>query len=210
MAAQRNTATAEQETGAEGTRERLVAAAFGLFLENGYHGTSMRQIAQRAGIALGGIYNHFSSKEDLFVAVLSAHHPYIEIMPKMAAAQGDTVENLVRDAAGRMLKTLKERPDTLHLMFIEIVEFEGRHTVQLSTEIFPQLMDFAQRFIQAHGPLRPIPLPILIRAFVGLFFSYFMSEWIIGQEFPQELQPNAFEHFVDIYLHGILGSAERG
>ena len=69
---------------------------------------------------------------------------------------------------------------------------------------FPPLLEFAQRFAQARGPLRPIPLPILLRAFLGLFFSYFMTDLLIGSQFPPEFQRNAFEHFVNIYLHGIL------
>lgn len=48
------------------TRESILEGAYQLFLRQGYHGTSMRQIAEEAGIALGGIYNHFSGKEEIF------------------------------------------------------------------------------------------------------------------------------------------------
>jgi AcrR family transcriptional regulator len=44
------------------TKSEITHVAYRLFLEQGYHGTSMRQIAQKSGIALGGIYNHFESK----------------------------------------------------------------------------------------------------------------------------------------------------
>jgi hypothetical protein len=66
------------------------------------------------------------------------------------------------------------------------------------------MMEFAQRFTQASGPLRPIPLPILLRAFIGLFFSYFITEMLIGSQLPPEFKENAFDRFVDIYLNGIL------
>ena len=59
----------------ERTRQDILSAAHTLFLEQGYHGTSMRQIAYRAGIALGGIYNHFAGKEGIFTAVFEANHP---------------------------------------------------------------------------------------------------------------------------------------
>jgi hypothetical protein len=45
-------------------------------MEQGYHATSMRQIAERADLALGGIYNHFASKEDIFEAIIMDKHPY--------------------------------------------------------------------------------------------------------------------------------------
>lgn len=193
----------EGETKGERTRARVVRVARALFVERGYHGTSMRQIADAAGLALGGIYNHFSSKEDIFVAVTLAHNPYKDIVGALEAARGEQVEELVRSAAAGMLAALGRRPDGMHLLFIEIVEFGGQHLPQLFEEVAPEMMGFAQRLV-ARGDLRPIPLFTLIRAFVGFFFAYFITDWLIGGHFPPEMQEGAFDDFVDIYLHGVL------
>ena len=197
-------AFAPESTKGERTRTAIIDAAFDLFVRKGYHATSMRQIAEKAGLAPGGIYNHFGSKEDIFVAMLTERHPFLQVLPALQSAQGDTVEELVRDAGARMLRILGERHYVLNLMFVELVEFEGRHVPQLFEIFFPPLLEFAQRFAQARGPLRPIPLPILLRAFIGLFFSYFMTDLLVGSQLPPEFQQNAFEHFVNMYLHGIL------
>ena len=50
-------------------REHIMLAAAQLFVEHGYSGTSMRQIAERAGMLPGSVYHHFPAKEDLFVAI---------------------------------------------------------------------------------------------------------------------------------------------
>ncbi|MCE7861481.1 MAG: TetR/AcrR family transcriptional regulator, partial [Chloroflexi bacterium CFX2] len=65
-------ATKAKETPTKGevTRLAIEDAAVELFIEQGYHATSMRQIADRAGLALGGIYNHFASKEEIFEAIV--------------------------------------------------------------------------------------------------------------------------------------------
>lgn len=51
-------------------RRRILDASAELFVEQGYVGTSLRQIAGAAGIQPASVYHHFRSKEDLFVAVL--------------------------------------------------------------------------------------------------------------------------------------------
>ncbi len=51
-------------------RRRVLDAAAGLFVAQGYAGTTLRQIAAEAGIKAGSIYHHFDSKEVLFVSVL--------------------------------------------------------------------------------------------------------------------------------------------
>lgn len=50
---------------AEITREKILQSAFELFQERGYEETTMRDIASRARVALGGAYYYFKSKEDL-------------------------------------------------------------------------------------------------------------------------------------------------
>jgi AcrR family transcriptional regulator len=58
-----------RERQAEATRGELVAAARQLFTERGYAGTSIEDIVDRAGVARGALYHHFSGKDALFAAV---------------------------------------------------------------------------------------------------------------------------------------------
>jgi AcrR family transcriptional regulator len=188
----------------ERTQAEIIQAAYNLFVEQGFHGTSMRQIARRAGIALGGIYNHFPSKEEIFRAVLLQYHPFQLVLPSMNAAQGEDAGELVRDAAQRMVKILEDRPDFLNLMFIELVEFKTQHLAELFQLIFPRVMQFGRRLLAAQDELRPIPVPLMLRAFLGMFFSFFITEHLMADQMPPEMREQALEAFIDIYLHGIL------
>lgn len=51
-------------------RERILAIAIQEFAENGYRGTSLARIAERAELSQAGLLHHFKSKERLLVAVL--------------------------------------------------------------------------------------------------------------------------------------------
>jgi len=188
----------------ETTRDIVVQAAYQLIIEQGYHGTSMRQIAQKAGIALGGIYNHFSGKEDIFKAVVFDYHPYHEFMPAMFAAEGETVEALFRNAVRNLVPILQERQDIFNLMFIEMVEFNGRHVPEIFEKIYPPLLDFIQKLGQADGRLRNLAPSNLIRAFASLMLGYMITEQLLAKQFPPDSNVSALQEFVEIYLHGIL------
>jgi AcrR family transcriptional regulator len=196
--------TEEITTRGERTRAEILQAASSLFIQHGFHGTSMRQIAEQAGIALGGIYNHFSSKEDIFTAVVIEYHPLWEVFPMMNAAQGETVEEFVNNAAQLMVNQFGGRTDFLNLMFIELVEFHSQHFPQFSQMIYPQIKQFAERFRSERQELREIPLLTVARAFVGLFFSYVMTDIFIGKQLPAKDREKALGDFIDIYLKGIL------
>lgn len=57
---------------AEATRDLLISVARALFTERGYAATSIEDITQRAGVAKGALYHHFSGKDALFRAVYEA------------------------------------------------------------------------------------------------------------------------------------------
>jgi AcrR family transcriptional regulator len=59
-----------QQIAAEETQRVIVEAAARLFLECGYHGTSIGKIAQEAGVAVQTIYNSIGSKRDVLSRVL--------------------------------------------------------------------------------------------------------------------------------------------
>jgi AcrR family transcriptional regulator len=58
----------------EETAEAVLGAAEQLFAQQGLHGASMAQIAERAGVAVGTLYNHFKDRETLLVALLDQRH----------------------------------------------------------------------------------------------------------------------------------------
>jgi len=58
----------------EATRQRLLRAALELFTANGFRATTTPEIAERAGVAEGTIYRHFSGKEQLLNEVYRAAH----------------------------------------------------------------------------------------------------------------------------------------
>ncbi len=57
----------------------------------------------------------------------------------------------------------------------------------LFESFFPEIQPLMLRLLQASGNLRPIPLPILLRAFLGMFFSYYITEILVGRSLPAEM-----------------------
>lgn len=194
----------KEPTKGERTRQSILDSAYTLFIEQGYAATSMRQVAERAGLALGGIYNHFASKDLIFEAIILERHPLLQVIPVLHQASGATAEEFVRSAAHNLIAELGHHPDFLHLMLIEMVEFKGTHTPQMFERVFPQVLEIAQRF-QSFGPqLRKFPPPILMRAFLGLFFSYYITGLLLANSMPPEMYEGSLDRFVDIFLRGIL------
>ncbi len=193
----------------EVAQQRIVDAAYTLFLEQGYHGTSMRQIAEQAEMTVGGIYNHFGSKEHIWEAVFTAKHPYHTMLPLVEAAQGENVADFVRATAAMLVEELNKREDLLNLMFIELVEFSGKHIPDLYHALLPQLSPIAAKFNHLRGRLRPLPLPILVRTFAGLFISYYITELLMPKEARLLMGDDPLDAFVNIYLYGILDEPGR-
>jgi TetR/AcrR family transcriptional regulator len=84
-------------------RERLLGIAKKAFAENGYAGTSVNMIADRAGISIGTLYKYFRSKEDLFLTIIEEGRALLERVLG-GIVQGDEpllvkIENLLRAAA---------------------------------------------------------------------------------------------------------------
>jgi hypothetical protein len=100
-------------------------------------------------------------------------------------------------------------------MFIELVELEGRHMPDLIGTILPELLRTIQPFARgdpetapegapAGSRLRPIPGQLLFRAFIGLFFSYYITDMFFSRVTASEQPTQGLETFVDIFLHGVL------
>jgi AcrR family transcriptional regulator len=186
------------------TRQAIMEAAYELFLQQGYAATSMRQVAERAGLALGGIYNHFPSKEAIFSELIVDRHPYKQIVPVLANTPANDVESFVRTAAHTLIDELGKRPDFIKLMFIETVEFHGRNMPRMLDEVLPQVLPLIDKFNKNKRVLRKMSPFTFFRIFLGMFFSYYMTEMLLSNTPAMLLQGNALDDFIEVFLHGIM------
>jgi AcrR family transcriptional regulator len=69
------TATEPHATKAD-TRERILDVALDLFTEQGFDGTSLREIAERLGVTKAALYYHFESKDDILLALHMRLHEF--------------------------------------------------------------------------------------------------------------------------------------
>ena len=195
----------EKQTKGDVTRLAVEEAAMSLFLEQGYHATSMRQIAKRARLALGGIYNHFSSKDEIFEAIIIDQHPYKKILPLILAVEAKTPEEFFRTAFRIVIRELGEQPEFMNLMFIELIEFKGKHGSLILREIAPRVLPVFQKTVKSMKGLRVRNPAVLMRSFFGMIISYFVTEMIIANSVISTLMPkNAADAYIDIFLKGIL------
>ena len=76
-------------------RPRLVEAACAVFVEKGYASTRVAEIAERAGVGKGTVYEYFSSKEELLFAVFESINADISSRMNDALAAGGSCEEMV-------------------------------------------------------------------------------------------------------------------
>lgn len=83
----------EDEKLVEKRREQFVAAAAELFGRNGFHTTTIKEIAQRAGVSAGLIYTYVKTKEDvLFLVLQSVLDGYAREIPKALEGVTDPIQ----------------------------------------------------------------------------------------------------------------------
>jgi AcrR family transcriptional regulator len=99
------------------TRERILDVALDLFTDQGFDGTSMREIAERLRITKPSIYYHFASKEEILLALHMRQHEFAKAAlarltdrPITLETWGSALDKLVDQmAAQRRLFLMHER-----------------------------------------------------------------------------------------------------
>ena len=98
------------------TEQAIVVAAEELFLERGFHGVTVDEIADAADVAIGSIYLHFGNKEGLYVALLERA---LEIEERHMAAAFDSrllpIQQLFR-AGDAYLRFYLENPGYFRML----------------------------------------------------------------------------------------------
>ena len=163
------------------SRKKIEAAAMKIFTRQGYHGTSMREIADASGFSTGNIYNHYPTKEKLFVALVKKYEARIAELRANALARVDDIFQPaeLESLAAAIKDIVCKNPDYWRLMYIDIVEFGNKHFVGTYTGWSDQV----ERMLGARleqstkrGPWSGVKPSLAFTIIYLQFFTYFLVE----------------------------------
>jgi len=101
----------------EARRAHVLAAAREVFMALGLEGTSMREIAQRAGYTPGAIYGYFPGKEDIYGALLGESLERLNAGVAAALADAQSPVDRLRAGARAFFDFYRDNPRDLDLGF---------------------------------------------------------------------------------------------
>ncbi|HEV8193879.1 MAG TPA: helix-turn-helix domain-containing protein [Ktedonobacterales bacterium] len=145
-----------REAQAEWRRNQLLDTALRLFGEKGVENTSIKDIAEEAGIAQGLVYHYFRSKEDLLVEVLQRRSPMPALRDLLASLQGQPATEVLPMLARGIYALMTERRDILSIMFREVIV--NPPMIERLSDFREEMFSMVARYLEtriAAGELRP-------------------------------------------------------
>jgi TetR/AcrR family transcriptional regulator, repressor of fatR-cypB operon len=158
-------------------RESILDAALHSFVERGFHGTSVPEIAERAKIAAGTIYHYFESKEALVNALYRAWKTKVGQRVFTSFPQGAPVREQFRVMWNTMVGFAQEFPTAF--AFVET----HNHRSYLDAEsqaIDRNMHGFAHAMIQRaqqEGLVKPLDAWVLMELIFGAFIGMMRAHW---------------------------------
>lgn len=120
----------------ERRRRQIVDAAVELFIENGFHKTTTRQIARAAGISIGSMYEYVATKEDILYLVCDAIHAEVEYGVTEALERGKEGANPLAEVIREYLMVCHRMNDHILLIYQETQSLPSRwRKIVLENEI---------------------------------------------------------------------------
>ena len=197
-----------REPQVERNQEKIEAAALRLFIQRGFYGTSVRDIARAAGVSLGNIYNYYRTKEQLFASLIRRYEAKMAglMRVELAGLSGtiDDPDNLRKLAAG-VRRIVYQEPDYWRLMYMDITEFGNRHFAFVFRDLSRRLQNLLDQPIRVQGGSGARVKPkVAFTAIYLQFFTYFLVEKLFGGKnhlgVPEE---EAIEQLIEIFTHGV-------
>ncbi len=187
----------------ERRRAQLVDAAAKCFGANGYHRTTIKEIAEVAGFSPGLVYTYVKEKEDvLFLVIVSLLETYAREIPRTLQDVHDPLERF-RAAVDAYCHAVGRNVDATVLAYRETKSLSPERQkvlMQLELNTNKMISDCLQACIEA-GYFRPVNLDLVSYRIVLLAHGWALKAW----HFKRTTTLNEYiREGLDLFLHGLL------
>ena len=180
----------------ERTRAKLLAAAREVIREKGYEQTTLREVAQRAGMTSGAIYSNFKDRDDLFIALADVYWP--PLAPRFDP--GGTFAGMMDAIAGALIAALPDRrvaaPGRLTGMAHALKNEATRRRVRDMTR---RTYDASAMWLETVADRRDLPMPadVLVRVLHAMIEGLTYQRLLTPELFPDDVVYAAFRALAD-------------
>jgi AcrR family transcriptional regulator len=206
-------ATAQIRFSAADRRQQILDVATGLFAQQGFNGTTTRQIAQHSGVTEALIFRHFPTKDDLYWAVIEskirATGPAERIRQQLSAG-GTDLEVLARIAAEILERRSKDHTLSRLLLYsaLENHRLSHRFFRIYVAECYEVVADYVRRRV-ALGQFRPVDPLLAARGFLGMIIYHsWIQELYGGKRYQDFSVKQVSTTLAGLWLQGMLAGPE--
>jgi AcrR family transcriptional regulator len=190
------------------TRDKILEAAIRLFAEKGFNGTTTKEIAEKAGVNEALIFRYFSTKRDLYGAIIERkikEDPKIELpLETFRETKDDWL--IFKSLGTRMFECVEKDPSFLRLLYFSALEGHELSDMFLDTYV-QHLRTLLSNYIEervSEGAFKNISSILAARAFIGMFINYIIAQELFGEKKKKKIKKeDVVETFVKIFLEGI-------
>lgn len=181
-------------------REQLIAVGRATFAEKGMDGTSVEEVAARAGVSKPVVYEHFGGKEGLYAVIVDREMLHLEGVITEAISHGRWRERIER-AALELLTYVEEETDGFLILVRDSVRGEGERSYgTLLNSAVGQAAHALEKAFEHRG-LDPEAALLYAQALVGMVSS--TAQWWLDVREPDKETVAA--HIVNLCWNGLSG-----
>ncbi len=158
------------------TREHILDEATRLFVAEGYHGLSMRQLAEEVGVSKAGLYYYFKDKEALFLAILTQNLLGIEQIIDAARVAGGSSQQQIRRIFSDIFNRSPEQQAIIRLASQEASHLSPEARQAFRITYHQKFLDQIQAILQTgidQGELRSMDPAQATWVLLGMMYPYF-------------------------------------
>ena len=167
------------------TRERIRAAAADLFTRHGYGAATMRQIAQRAHVGLGTLFNYAEDKRDLVFLIFNEELNAVTDVALAAPRPGQALLEQLLAVFRVHYRWLAAKPALARILLQELTFYSSGKQAATFLGIRKRLIDGIEALVknaQARGRIRSREQAALIARHIFFVYSASLRWWIVARK----------------------------
>lgn len=203
-------ATGTRMTGDE-RRDQILHIAIKLFSQHGFRGTTTKKIAEEAGVSEAMVFRHFSTKSELYHAILD-HKACEGGSKKPFAWVSEAIKNkddfeVFYQIIFNALNNHQQDPEFMRLLMHSALEGHELADMFINENIVPtyEVLSFYISQRQRDGVFRNLNPKLIVRALVGMMIHHSLNNtlWDKNNRLLKISNEEAARGFTEILLNGV-------